>query len=81
MDLGPYRCYSFIRRSYSDKSTKLVELVNNKHLSSISYMKLGYVGTNNRCFMIANNWLTPKLHCNDFILQWKTYHDYGSYMR
>jgi hypothetical protein len=55
MEFSPYRCYSFIRHSCSDKSTKLVELVSNKHLSSISYMKFGYVGGKNRCFITANN--------------------------
>jgi hypothetical protein len=54
MDFEPYESLSTIRCSCSDNSTKLVKLICNKHLSSISYMKVRYVGSENMCFMTAN---------------------------
>jgi hypothetical protein len=36
-------CISIIRCSWNGKSTKLMELISNKHLSSISWMKYRYV--------------------------------------
>jgi hypothetical protein len=47
-----------IRCSWNGKSRKLMELVSNKHLSSISWMKFGYVGGRYVYFMITN---TPTL--------------------
>jgi hypothetical protein len=52
-------CFSVIRCSENGKSTKLVKLVSNKHLSSISWMKYRYVGGKYMHFMTAN---TPLPH-------------------
>jgi hypothetical protein len=49
-------CFSVIRCSWNSKSTKLVELVSNKHLSSISWMKFRYVGGKYMHFVTANMW-------------------------
>jgi hypothetical protein len=38
-------CFSIIQCSWNGRSTKLVELVSNKYLSSISYLKCKYVGS------------------------------------
>jgi hypothetical protein len=45
--------FSIIRCSWNGRSTKLVELITNKHLSSISWMKCGYVGGKYMHFMTA----------------------------
>jgi hypothetical protein len=45
---------SIIRCSWNGRSTKLVELVSNRHLSSISCMKCRYVGSKYMLFMTAN---------------------------
>jgi hypothetical protein len=47
-------CFSIIWCSWNDKSMKLVELVSNKHLSSISWMEFGCVGSRYVYFMTAN---------------------------
>jgi hypothetical protein len=47
-------CFSIIQCSWNGKSTKLVELVSNKHLSSISWLKSRYVGGRYVYFMTAN---------------------------
>jgi hypothetical protein len=47
-------CFSVIRCSWNGRSTKLVELVSNKHISSISWMKFRYVGGKYMHFMTAN---------------------------
>jgi hypothetical protein len=49
-------CFSFIWCSWNGRSTKLVELVCNKHLSSISWMKCRYVGGTYMHFMTANTY-------------------------
>jgi hypothetical protein len=46
--------FSVIRCSWNGRSTKVVELVSNKHLSSISWMKCRYVGGKYMHFMTAN---------------------------
>jgi hypothetical protein len=51
-------CFSIIRCSWNGRSTKLMELVSNKHLSSISWMKCSYVGGKYMHFMTVN---TPPL--------------------
>jgi hypothetical protein len=48
-------CFSIIWCSWNGRSTKLVKLVSNKHLSSISWMKCRYVHSKYMHFMIANN--------------------------
>jgi hypothetical protein len=53
------RCFSAIQYSSNGRSTKLVELISNKHLSSISCMKYRYVGGKYMHFMTAN---TPPTH-------------------
>jgi hypothetical protein len=56
-------CFSVIRCSWNGKSTKLMELVSNNHLSSISWMKCRYVGGKYVYFMTTNN--TPVVDlCN-----------------
>jgi hypothetical protein len=52
-------CFSVVQYLWNGKSTKLVELVSNKHLSSISWMKFGYVCGRYVYFMTAN---TPHAH-------------------
>jgi hypothetical protein len=47
-------CFFVIRCSWNGRSIKLVELISNKHLSSISWMKYRYVGTKYMHFMTAN---------------------------
>jgi hypothetical protein len=47
-------CFSVVRCFWKGKSTKLVKLVSNKHLSSISWMKCRYVGGKYTHFMNAN---------------------------
>jgi hypothetical protein len=47
-------CFSDIQCSRNVRSTKLVELVSNKHLSSISWMKCRYVGGKYMHFMTTN---------------------------
>jgi hypothetical protein len=47
-------CFSIIRCSWNGRSTKLVELISNRHLSSISWMKCRYVGGKYVHFMTAN---------------------------
>jgi hypothetical protein len=47
--------FSVIRCSWNGRSTKLMELVSNKHLSSISWMKYRYVGSKYMHFMTANS--------------------------
>jgi hypothetical protein len=47
-------CFFVIRCSYNGGSTKLVELVSNKHLSSIYLMKYRYIGGKYMHFMTAN---------------------------
>jgi hypothetical protein len=46
-------CFSIIRCSWNGRSTKLVELISNKHISSISWMKCRYVGDKYMYFMTA----------------------------
>jgi hypothetical protein len=46
--------FPVIRCSLNGRSTKLVELVSNKHLSSISWMECRYVGDKYMHFMTAN---------------------------
>jgi hypothetical protein len=48
-------CFSVIWCSWNGKSTKLVELVSNKHISSMSWMKFGYVGGKYVYFMTVNS--------------------------
>jgi hypothetical protein len=48
-------CFSVIRYSWNGRSIKLVELVSNRHLSSISWMKYRYVDSKYMHFMTANN--------------------------
>jgi hypothetical protein len=50
-------CFHVIWCSWKVKSTKLAELVSNKHISSISWMKYRYVGGKSMHFMTANNYL------------------------
>jgi hypothetical protein len=52
-------CFSVIRCSWNGKSTKRMELISNKHLSPISWMKCRYVGGKYVHFMTAN---TPHTH-------------------
>jgi hypothetical protein len=52
-------CFSIIWCSWTGRSTKLVDLISNKHLSSISWMKCRYVGSRYMHFMTAN---TPPTH-------------------
>jgi hypothetical protein len=52
-------CFFIIRCSWNGRSTKLVELISNRHLSSISWMKCRYVGGKYMYFMTAN---TPPTH-------------------
>jgi hypothetical protein len=47
-------CFSIIQYSWNGRSSKLVELVSNKHLYSISWMKCRYVGGKYMHFMTAN---------------------------
>jgi hypothetical protein len=47
-------CFLIIRCSSNGRSTKLVELISNKHISSISLMKYRYVGGKYMHFMTAN---------------------------
>jgi hypothetical protein len=47
-------CFFVIWCSWNGRSTKLVELISNKHLSSISWMKYRYVGGKYMHFMTAN---------------------------
>jgi hypothetical protein len=58
MDFGPYDAFPSSDVPEIGKSTKLMELVSNKHLSSISWMKFGHVGGRYVRFMTAN---TPHL--------------------
>jgi hypothetical protein len=51
-------CFFDIQCSWNGKPTKLVELVSNKHLSSISWMKCRYVGGEYMYYMTTN---TPTL--------------------
>jgi hypothetical protein len=52
-------CFSVISCSGNGRSTKLMELVSNKHLSSISWMKCRYAGDKYMHFMTSN---TPHTH-------------------
>jgi hypothetical protein len=52
-------CFSVTRYSWNGRSTKLIELVSNKHISSISWMKYRYVGGKYIHFMTANK---PLVH-------------------
>jgi hypothetical protein len=47
-------CFSIIRCSWNGRSIKLVELVSNKHLCSISWMKCSCVGSKYMHFMTTN---------------------------
>jgi hypothetical protein len=47
-------CFSIVRCSWNGRLIKLVELVSNKNLSSISWMKCRYVGGKYMHFMTAN---------------------------
>jgi hypothetical protein len=47
-------CFSIIRCSWTGRSTKLVELISNRHLSSISWMKCRFVGGKYMHFVTAN---------------------------
>jgi hypothetical protein len=47
-------CFSVIRCSWNGRSTKLIELISNRHLFSTSCMKCRYVGTKYMHFMTAN---------------------------
>jgi hypothetical protein len=47
-------CFFIIWCSWNGRSTKLMELVSNKHLSSISWMKFGYVIGKYMHFMTVN---------------------------
>jgi hypothetical protein len=47
-------CFSVIRCSWYGRSTKLVELISNKHISSIFWMKCRFVGSKYIHFMTAN---------------------------
>jgi hypothetical protein len=47
-------CFSVIRCSWNGRSTKLVELISNKNLSSISWMKCRFVGGKYMHFMTTN---------------------------
>jgi hypothetical protein len=47
-------CFSIIGCSWNGRSTKLVELISNKYLSSICSMKCTYVGGKYVHFMTAN---------------------------
>jgi hypothetical protein len=47
-------CFSVVRCSWNGRSTKLVELVSNKYLSSLSWIKCSFVGGKYMHFMIAN---------------------------
>jgi hypothetical protein len=51
-------CFSIIRCSWNGRSTKLVKLVSNNHISSISWMKCTYVGSKYMQFMTANTCLS-----------------------
>jgi hypothetical protein len=51
---GSIWCLSVIRCCWNVRSTKLMELVSKKHLSSISWMKYRYVGGRYIYFMTAN---------------------------
>ncbi len=48
-------CFSVIRCSWNGRSTKLMELVSNRHLSSISWMKYRCVGGKYMHFMTTNS--------------------------
>jgi hypothetical protein len=50
-------CFSIIQCSWNGRSTKLVELISNKHLSSISWLKCRYVGGKYMYFMTINKYL------------------------
>jgi hypothetical protein len=52
-------CFFVIRCSWNGRSAKLMELISNKHLSSLSWMKYRYVGGKYMYFMTAN---TPPPH-------------------
>jgi hypothetical protein len=58
MDFDLWRCYLIIRCPWNDNSTKLMELIRNKHLFSISHLKYGNVGGENGGFFIANKELS-----------------------
>jgi hypothetical protein len=63
-------CFFIIRCSWNGRSTKLTELVRNKHLSSISCMKCRYVGGKYMHFMTANTRLLAKCPVQKpFVLQ------------
>jgi hypothetical protein len=47
-------CFSIIRCSWNGRSAKLVELISNDHLSSISWMNYMYVGGKYMHFVTAN---------------------------
>jgi hypothetical protein len=47
-------CFSIIRCSWNSRSTKLMELVSNRHISSISWIKCRYVGGKYMHFMTTN---------------------------
>jgi hypothetical protein len=47
-------CFSVIRCSWNDRWTKLVELVSNRHLSSISWIKCRYADGKYMHFMTTN---------------------------
>jgi hypothetical protein len=49
-------CFFIIRCSWNGRLTKLVELVSNKHISSISWIKYRYVGSKYMHFMTANSY-------------------------
>jgi hypothetical protein len=57
-------CFPVIWCSWNGTSTKLVELISNKHLSSISWMKCRYVGGKYMHFVTANTsslWAASKI--------------------
>jgi hypothetical protein len=60
MDFWYIWCFSVIWCSWKGRSTKLVELVSNNHLSSVSWMKCRYVGGKYMHFMTANT--SPPTH-------------------
>jgi hypothetical protein len=52
-------CFFIIWCSSNGRSTKLIELISNRHLSSISWMKCRYVGGKYMHFMTANKCRHP----------------------
>jgi hypothetical protein len=54
MDFDPWRSYLIIWCPWNNNSAKLMEVVRNNHLFSISHMKYGNVGGENGCFTTAN---------------------------